>query len=812
MKSPKFDDDFPDVPTRRGLAQGKSIERQMIDAVGGSDSFRTVIRNNQDGTTTILRTRGGWPSFATSEPKIVTEGSLLVYLESGILSALTDTDTPANWNGLDIVADPNFHKWVEATTDKLGNYTSGPLFASPSASMVAASKKNLALKIPASVYSGKMRLFMQSQYGSAESAGYSLIERGPAERGDIAVVGGLAVCKYPNRMASTYETVDDFRPNVFSVQYLGTELGFLADNSCGVFASGGNYWLISITRSSTAFTVTAYPLALDERVVEFSSRLSTLYANPDQASVRKSIAQCEAYLFAHSTPVIGGALTLGTFDLGTSGLGDPIAYGWHFNSMGSEAKMVIHHLTPTTLTHMRWSSRTLTMSLAFAPNSGPITASNFTCTITAQNNGDWANPNGVLLYAPCFEGYDDTQEYPTRLHITSIASQAFSGEWDAEEGGEINDIPIYGFYVDNVWKPLTMSRKTGPNNTHIQISATNCVSTWGLGDMGDVDVSYDNVTQLDLIYKTDPHASYCNSEEAGSITYFRHGLTRGINHQLAFNGVSVTGELPVDLHTTPPQDQSDYRTTAITSVSVGSVGDLASPSHGDAPWGLISRSTPANDAIEQQITAFYEACAEERAALAPHTGLEVDIHTEYTAAISVTCETTNSYRSLYGDSVSAVIPACDSESIILLQGQEENWVQYHHSIVSTVVPSRFTILGHKHYIAWDGPAYYSGPSDVYGVVVVPDTSFDRDNVFPSGANDSVIKPILPDTEASRYLTRQGTKSCPRKPDPLPFWLPQSSYFDEGMYSMTSVLDHFNCSEGLRSDSGMDAKQRFCGWI
>ena len=56
----------PIFPTRFGSPQGHATERKMLDALGEADSFRTRIRNNPDGSQTVLRTKGGAPRFTTT--------------------------------------------------------------------------------------------------------------------------------------------------------------------------------------------------------------------------------------------------------------------------------------------------------------------------------------------------------------------------------------------------------------------------------------------------------------------------------------------------------------------------------------------------------------------------------------------------------------------------------------------------------------------------------------------------------------------------------------------------------------------------
>lgn len=87
-------------PTRNGPAQGSSLERNMLGAVGGVGGFRTRLQNNHDGSTTMLRTRGGMPEFTTSKidapktqlKKISNWVSGLVY--KGFLKAVEPSPAP----------------------------------------------------------------------------------------------------------------------------------------------------------------------------------------------------------------------------------------------------------------------------------------------------------------------------------------------------------------------------------------------------------------------------------------------------------------------------------------------------------------------------------------------------------------------------------------------------------------------------------------------------------------------------------------------------------------------------------------------
>lgn len=79
---------FGDIlPTRTGVPSGTANERQMLDAIGGSASFRTRIRNAADGSETMVRTKNGMPQFSTSskagesESKAPAKGRTFVFAD-----------------------------------------------------------------------------------------------------------------------------------------------------------------------------------------------------------------------------------------------------------------------------------------------------------------------------------------------------------------------------------------------------------------------------------------------------------------------------------------------------------------------------------------------------------------------------------------------------------------------------------------------------------------------------------------------------------------------------------------------------------
>lgn len=86
-------DDFttlPLLPTRSGTPQGHAIERKMLGKTAGSDSISTVRLNHPDGSTTILKTRGGSPHYHTTEAIIGPTSEPPIPHTGGFILAPTD--------------------------------------------------------------------------------------------------------------------------------------------------------------------------------------------------------------------------------------------------------------------------------------------------------------------------------------------------------------------------------------------------------------------------------------------------------------------------------------------------------------------------------------------------------------------------------------------------------------------------------------------------------------------------------------------------------------------------------------------------
>lgn len=85
-----WDEDGWGFNTRDGVPTGHANERTMLEAIGGRDQIRTKIITNPDGGTTMLRTRGGFPVFTTTETQVTEVIARLLYGCIGVPVSLTN--------------------------------------------------------------------------------------------------------------------------------------------------------------------------------------------------------------------------------------------------------------------------------------------------------------------------------------------------------------------------------------------------------------------------------------------------------------------------------------------------------------------------------------------------------------------------------------------------------------------------------------------------------------------------------------------------------------------------------------------------
>lgn len=239
-------------------------------------------------------------------------------------------------------------------------------------------KKIVATFCPASIFTGRCRLWFQSIYGnptyskdSPEGIPARIPLLGPNFGNNIA----------PSVMMPTYAPPGE-APSTDPIE---------VTTSCGVVfeASTGTHWLIVPSMHvSIESNVVAYPLigsAKAERMRQFLRSSSSVLT---QAVDRENL---EAHILASCLPDARNAKIIGTM---TTPDGWYMGYGWHWNWSGSQAAIVangqfIQSVSESgTATGMR--SKRYTLDITATPAGGDSKDVSFTIAKTLNEEVDWA--------------------------------------------------------------------------------------------------------------------------------------------------------------------------------------------------------------------------------------------------------------------------------------------------------------------------------------------------------------------------------------------------------------------------------------
>lgn len=307
------DKDDRKFPTRTGLPTGTETtgtanERSMLDSLGGSDNIRTKIQYSEDNnstTTTTLRTRAGNPEFVTE----VTGGEeeyTDVYMDTGAVdllsiapnNPLTGMPAPlyygdiqrsyvANKKLLGEIPPPSI-KTPKPPTEGLP----GKSFKGVSGDDLVGKKECIA-KCPASMFTGKTRLYVQAIYGRKLSEW----------DWELDIPLGLSPrIKYKNSAI------------------ININSGVYRDDQY-------KHWLLTIHPGGILVT----KLVRDERVDDLVPHLRN-------ANYQSDWDKIEAYILAYSTPSESISFNIDTPVPETQMLG----YGWKFNWGGNKADIIQH--------------------------------------------------------------------------------------------------------------------------------------------------------------------------------------------------------------------------------------------------------------------------------------------------------------------------------------------------------------------------------------------------------------------------------------------------------------------------------------
>jgi hypothetical protein len=725
-------------PVRDGLATGTANERQMLDAIGGSDSFRTRIQKNDDGSETMLRTKNGMPQFSTVLPQVELKSAPL-YMESGQLGfTFPGPENPsradaATWKMLDIqpssaylgaIAPEEQIPGLPANTTALHDGQDSLAIGPPTAAKketyrdITVSKKLIAAMFPSSLFTGKMRLFLQAQYGAKESLDTTtgLI---------IDVLGAQALLKY----AYAGKTI---------------QFGLWPHLSVGLFtAQDGTFWLLQIMNGeANKFTVHAYPIEILKR----AKRLYDIYKSGAYSVGDKS--KIEAYLFAHSRINLNTQLVIGGFE-GSDG--EALAYGWHFNTSGNEASIVVHERNGVGVSHgVSLFAKTMKVSIAYASGSFQINAS-------ATDGGEWTDGWGAYnLFVP-------EEDLGTRLISYSVAMDT---TW-VKAPFSFSGVPIYGFYKDDVWTAVSMSRNLVPGGLGYSQSST-----------GLQYATYDE--------NTPNRFEFSSRSSVGGYTYNSKNLTDRYTMDISVGSFVLNGE----------SERGDFVTVVGTASVTGEwwqdiLEAREARLSATANDGTVSSGWPASQAAYLR-GEFLNSGAVSKYVCAAYT----EEHWAYTAW---------RHRSW-----SVVIPGFDSEAVYVAKrtilNTTSNSIHVYYSTpkgpaIEHDYGKDYSTPGYPptEYV-WDGfHSARSGLGDIFQSPAVPDYS---DTSLPTFFDESVfcwnsaLSGAAGSQGGSYYALFTVDKTYP--------------FYDRGMYMRTSAGDRYVGSEGVKSPDSV-GNIPFVGW-
>lgn len=421
----------PLFPTRTGWATGAASERHMLDAVGGAGDFRTRLQQNSDGSTTMLRTRGGQPEFTTTRTRTAGGSetptvslTCNLFLNAGIVDLHGAGISDPNIAAEGTIYQTNFVAALGAIPAVgAGNvktrYTSdgkevfSPLDTLPADATTAQcfsmaagdyqTKKNVAWQVPASIFTGRTRLYVQSLYGGI--------------RKDILLSKGDFV--RPQLGITTQALADADIPPIL----IGTGSGVFYDKT------DNTHWLILPGESSA--------LILSLRGTFCSERLRVKLASDKLTIDEKD--RLEAYVLSNSTPYLQGESQEVFYDPTPS---EGLGYSWHWNFDGDTCDLV--QVIEKYVRPGVWGFKSTHFRLQFSR--APDGVFSVARTIVSGPN-EWSVPKNINVVA-----------YPDWGAGRLIkAGNLPSGITDESQNGE-----LYAFYKKN---ELQVVRFIGPSST-----------------------------------------------------------------------------------------------------------------------------------------------------------------------------------------------------------------------------------------------------------------------------------------------------------------------------------------------------------
>lgn len=312
-------------PTRHGEASGTANERQMLDAINDTPNFRTRIQNNANGTTTRLRSRGGFPEFVTDSVATDSPTEQAVDMDSGAIdvvntsqiSPLRYSDGILHYGSIERLYFSLARLLGKISTTRITLLSNNPPveLSAPTSYLVSQdgfghrdqdlldllyAKKICSVFAPASMFCGKARLYVQAQYGA------------PLKRWSLGLnLGG----------------------DTPSLYYGGTEIS----TSSGIYIDDQlTHWLLTLNGSGVSITRLKRHASVKPLVKKLGPS-----ATVDDVLDRDKI---EAYIMSRSYP--DSDMSFSITISGLPPISEMLGYGWKFNWSGTKADIISHSVLP----------------------------------------------------------------------------------------------------------------------------------------------------------------------------------------------------------------------------------------------------------------------------------------------------------------------------------------------------------------------------------------------------------------------------------------------------------------------------------
>jgi len=473
------------------------------------------------------------------------DGGGTAYMESGQLewSGIGEENPerldPAKWHFLDI---PTTDKWLgkasvldgkqsnnPALTESMDSKAIGYTFpqnATDAEKQVIRDKyedqlilkKFTASQFTPSLWSGKMRLFMQALYGAR------MTDKDPLT---INLVGTEIVLVYIDTKSGE------------SVQF-----GLWSHDTPGILyfpktdTTSSGYWFIRFTNpTATRYIITAAPMIVN-------STLSRIANNPKMTAETRR--QAEAYMFSSARIDLANTRTVKEFDA----KGSALAYGWKFQFGGTRASIVTNEVLGLGYNDLRWTATTIHCDFSCVYDEEKK-RKDLTVQVTQTPHGEWTDGWGVYnIFAP------EYVQYSAPLELVSLKINA--GE--VKPDFDFSDIPVYGYYdASDTWVDVKLSREYKEFAMKLEQSESG--------------VTYDPLLNMNQTWRI-----YQGISQGGSFTYEQHQTTKGTYMTLSVGGASYAGKSEYGTHDYQSRSSIGGGSTIPNPVNFAS-GYLGSPTY-----------------------------------------------------------------------------------------------------------------------------------------------------------------------------------------------------------------------------------------